>query len=87
MRDDDAHATYGHSWMLRAVEEWIAADRLKAGTCEELEIYLDTKLEKTGDVVGWWGVSIPFLSLNMMLIWCRFTQNSTQYSRIWPGTT
>jgi hypothetical protein len=59
----NAHATYGYTWMLRTVEEWSAANCLKAGTCDELESYLDADLEATSDVVGWWGVSTPFLLL------------------------
>jgi len=47
--------------MLHAVEEQTAADYAKVGTRDELKLYLDVKLEKTNDVIGWWGVSIPVL--------------------------
>ena len=66
--------------MLHAVEEWLAADCLKAGTCDELKPYLDADLEVTSDIVGWWGVSTPFLPWIVVLIWCRLTQHDTQYS-------
>jgi hypothetical protein len=52
MHNDNTHVTYGHSWMLCAVEEWSAADCLKGGACNELETYLD-KLKKTEDIIGW----------------------------------
>jgi hypothetical protein len=55
--------------MLSAIEDRTAADCSKAGMRDELESYLEARLEKTGDVVGWWGVRIPpFLPWNMMLI-------------------
>jgi hypothetical protein len=56
--DDNTHATYGYSWMLRAVKESSAADCSKAGARDELETYL-VKLENAVDIVGWWGVSVP----------------------------
>ncbi len=68
MQNDDTHATYGYSWMCHAVEEQAVADCSKIGTRDKLNTYLRAKLEETVDVVGWWGVSIPFLSWNLMLI-------------------
>lgn len=62
--------------MLRAVEEW-TADCPKAGMCDELESYLDANLEATTDVVGWWGVSTPFLSWIVVLILVQ--THSSQY--------
>ena len=47
--------------MLRAVEEHSAADSSKAGMRDELDTYLGIGLERTGDIVGWWGVSNPIL--------------------------
>ena len=73
--------------MLHAVEEQMAANYAKAGTCDKLKLYLDVKLEKTDDVIGWWGVSIPVLPWNVVLIQRRITQNSIQYLHGWPGTT
>ena len=61
MYNENTHTTYGYSWMLHAVEEQTAADYAKVGTRDELKLYLDVKLEKTNDVIGWWGVSIPVL--------------------------
>jgi len=61
VQNDSTHATYGYSWMLRAVEEHSAADSSKAGTRDELDTYLGIGLERTGDIVGWWGVSNPIL--------------------------
>jgi len=43
------------------VEEHSAADSSKAGMCDELDTYLGIGLERTGDIVGWWGVSNPIL--------------------------
>ncbi len=54
--------------MHRTIEEQAVADCSKIGTHDELDTYLCAKLEETVDVVGWWGVSIPFLSWNLMLI-------------------
>jgi hypothetical protein len=54
--------------MLRAVEEWSAADCSKGGARDELETYLD-KLEKMEDIVGWWGVSVPSLLWYVVLMW------------------
>jgi hypothetical protein len=85
--DSDTHVTYGYSWMLRAVQERTAADFSKAGTHNKLELYLNADLEKTGDVIAWWGVSIPFLGWNVVLIQHRITQHSTQHSHVWPRTT
>jgi hypothetical protein len=87
VHDSDTHVTYGYSWKLRAIQEQMAANFSKAGTHNKLELYLNADLEKTGDVVAWWGVSIPFLAWNVVLIWHRITQHSTQHSHIWPGTT
>jgi hypothetical protein len=50
-------ATYGQSWMRQAVGARKVADRLKTGTRDELQAYLDTPLEMVPDIVGWWGVS------------------------------
>ena len=61
MQNDSTHATYGYSWMLHVVEEHSAADSSKAGMCDELDTYLGIGLERTGDIVGWWGVSNPIL--------------------------
>jgi len=73
--------------MCCAIKEWTGADCLKAGMHNELKSYLDANLEETEDVVGWWGVSFPFLLWNVVLIWCRITWHSTPYSYRWPGTT
>lgn len=87
VRTNNTPAKYGHSWMLRAVEARAAADRLKAGTRNELDMYLEAELQETEDIVGWWGVSILFILSNVVLIQCRITQHSTQFSREWHGTT
>ena len=73
--------------MLHAIEEQIAADYSKAGMRDELKLYLDLKLEKTKDIIGWWSVSIPCLPWNVVLIQCRITQNSIWSLHRWPGTT
>jgi hypothetical protein len=54
--------------MCHAVEEQAAANCLKVGTHDKLDSYLRANIKKTQDVIGWWGVSIPFLSWNLMLI-------------------
>jgi len=46
--------------MARAVGEWKAADRSKAGPHDELDVYVDSQIEELGDdvnVIAWWGVS------------------------------
>ena len=53
--------------MLRAIEEWSAANCSKEGACNELETYLD-KLEKMEDIIGWWGVSVPSLLWYVVLM-------------------
>ena len=53
VRNEEPHATYGHAWMCRTVEGQTAADRSKAGACDELKSYLKVLLEITDDVVGW----------------------------------
>ena len=73
--------------MLHAVEEQTAADYAKAGMRDKLKLYLDVKLEKTDNVIGWWGVSIPVLPWNVVLIQRRITRNSIQYLHRWPRTT
>jgi hypothetical protein len=67
--------------MCCAIKEWTGADCLKAGMHNELKSYLDANLEETEDVVGWWGVSFPFLLWNVVLIWCRITWHSTCHRR------
>ena len=61
VRDNEPHGTYGYSFMHCAVGGQTAADRSKAGACDELKSYLKVPLVTTGDVVGWWGVSSSFL--------------------------
>jgi len=73
--------------MRRTVEEMAAAHCSKAGTHNELELYLGVNLEETENIIGWWGVSIIFLLFNVVLIWCRITQHSTQFSHEWCRTT
>jgi hypothetical protein len=87
VRTNNTHATYGYSWMLSSVEGRTVADCSKAGTRDELESYLEARLEETEDIVSWWGVSIPFLLFNVVLIQCRTTQHSTRFSHEWRGTT
>lgn len=61
VHNNKSTARYGFSWMARAVEERKAADRLKTGPRDELDAYLDSRLEKLGDdvnVITWWGVSL-----------------------------
>jgi len=53
VRNEEPHATYGHAWMHHAVEGWTAANRSKAGACDELKSYLKALLEITDDVIGW----------------------------------
>ena len=72
--------------MRSAVEGRAAADCSKAGTRDELESYL-ARLEETDNIVSWWGVSILFLLFNVVLIQCRITKHSTQFSHKWRGTT
>jgi hypothetical protein len=59
--------------MLRTVKEHSAANISNTGSRKELNSYLDARLEKTGDIVGWWGVSIPILPWNVVLMWHRIT--------------
>ena len=87
MHNDKTHASYGFSWMRRAVEAQTAADRSKVGGRDELKSYLKAWLEKTSDVIGWWGVSSSFLPWNVVLIHHRNIQDSTLCLRKWPGTT
>jgi len=54
--------------MCRAVEAQTAADHSKAGDHDELRSYLKAWLQKTSDVIGWWGVSLSFLQWNVVLI-------------------
>jgi len=53
-------ASYRYSWMAHAVGERKAADRSKAGPRDELDAYVDLRIEELGDdvnVIAWWGVS------------------------------
>ncbi len=50
------------------------------GTCDELETYLD-KLEKTGDFIGWWGVSVPSLPWYVVLMWHSESLDTVPNSR------
>ena len=84
---NDAHVTYGYSWMLSAVEGRAAADCSKAGTCDKLKSYLEARLEETENIISWWGVSILLLPFNVVLIQCRITQHSTQFLHEWHRTT
>jgi len=47
--------------MCYAVEAQTAADCSKVGGCDELKLYLKVWLEKTSDIIGWWGISSSFL--------------------------
>ena len=56
---------YGYSFMLHTIEEQRAANCSKAEAHDELITYLDTPMfEVITDIVGWWGVSLTFLSLD-----------------------
>ena len=46
--------------MAHAVGEQKAVDRSKAGPHDELDAYVDSRIEELGDdvnVIAWWGVS------------------------------
>jgi hypothetical protein len=63
--------------MLHAVREEKAPDGLEVGACDELMSYLKALHEVTGDIIGWWGVSMLFLLWNMLLTCHRNAQCST----------
>ena len=54
--------------MLHSIEEWSTADCLKVEAHNKLKSYLDAKLEKTGDIISWWGVSVPSLLWYVVLM-------------------
>jgi len=85
MRNDEPMATYGYSWMMRAVGERKAADRSRAGARDELDTYLKAPIEETRDVVAWWGVSVLFLSCDVVLTYHRNTRCNTPFFREWLG--
>lgn len=60
-------AQYGRSWVLAAVQARQASGRTQLRPHAELTAYLQSPLEQTEDVVGWWGVSLFFLSLRVHL--------------------
>jgi len=83
VHNDEPMATYGYSFMLRAVEKWKAHDCSRAGARDELDSYLKAPLEATRDVIGWWGVSILFLLWIVVLTHHRNIWHSTQSLHRW----
>ena len=63
--------------MLHAIREEKAPDSSEAGARDELMSYLKAPREVTGDIVGWWGVSMLFLLWDVLLTCHRNTQRST----------
>ena len=54
---------YGGSYLLEAVQSFQQAEMATANPCDELDQYLKSGVEKTGDVIKWWGVRITFFLL------------------------
>jgi hypothetical protein len=46
--------------MLAAVQERQESDRAQLSPRAELQAYLESPLELTDDIVGWWGVCFSF---------------------------
>ena len=63
-----SNAQYGHAWMLAAVKEHQELDHALVSPCAKLQAYLESPLELTDDVVGWWGVCFSFLIQFNLLI-------------------
>ena len=75
--------------MLAAVKEHHELDRALLSPCAELQAYLESPLELTDDVVGWWGVCFGFLIQFNLLIneMYRDIKFSIQLFRRWLKTT
>jgi hypothetical protein len=66
-------AQYGRSWVLAAVQARQASDHTQLRPRAELTAYLQSPLEQTEDVVGWWGVSL--FSHHCKFIYLNFIQH------------
>jgi hypothetical protein len=75
--------------MLAAMKECQESDRAQLSPHAELQAYLESLLELTNDIVGWWGVCFSFYMLSALFS-NNFNRNikiNIQPFREWLETT
>jgi hypothetical protein len=51
---------YGSSFLLEAVQSFRREEEAAGSPRDELKLYLESGVEPTEDVIGWWGVRLIF---------------------------
>ena len=52
----DSERRYGSSFLLEAVQSFQNNEKAAGNPRDELQMYLDSGIEQTDDVIQWWGV-------------------------------